>query len=111
MLAKDCVTKNCDPTISVRLLWFRVSPILYWKVHRFSPFSGPVAPQVAPNKRIHEPSWLDGEHPPAKRSRQFQQLHSIFLTINVSNKSGHLLFVSCPQIFKATNRSHSSLWR
>jgi len=29
---------------------------------------------------------------PSKRGFRLQQLHRIFLTINVSNKSGHLLF-------------------
>jgi hypothetical protein len=29
---------------------------------------------------------------PSKRGLRLQQLHPIFLTINVSNKSGHLLF-------------------
>jgi hypothetical protein len=35
-------------------------------------------------------SWI--ERLPSKRSCQFQSLHPIVLTINVSNKSGHLLF-------------------
>src|SRR6266850_5452367 len=37
-------------------------------------------------------SWGEALVPEAKHGFQLQQLHRIFLTINVSNKSGHLLF-------------------
>jgi len=48
---------------------------------------------LVPEAQLHR------ERLPSKRSRQFQRLHPIVLTINLSNKSGHLLFAqSCGNV-------------
>src|SRR5882672_11283119 len=43
-------------------------------------------------RKLTPASWGEALVPEAKHGFQLQQLHRIFLTINVSNKSGHLLF-------------------
>ncbi len=54
---------------------------------------------LAPEAQLHR------ERLPSKRGFRFQQLHPIFLTINVSNKSGHLLFA--PQSMEKIRFLHS----
>ena len=54
---------------------------------------------LVPEAQLHR------ERLPSKRGFRFQQLHPIFLTINVSNKSGHLLFA--PQSMEKIRFLHS----
>ncbi len=49
--------------------------------------------------------FRENDYLPSKRGLRLQQFHPIFLTINVSNKSGHLLFA--PQSMEKTGFLHS----
>ncbi len=49
------------------------------------------------------------ERLPSKRGLRLQQLHPIFLTIDASNKSGHLLFAQKLTRMDGKDRIHAQL--